>query len=295
VNALRNSILAALLTACLLTLAAPDAHAQMGAASRGPATQANGASAAWTPQPSVSISSVNASAPAPILINRRVVVLDPAHGGSDSGAQISDTTVEKDVTLALAFRLRAMLTARGFTVVMTRDSDAMASPTPGAGELTLDDRAGVANHAHAAACLLLHASGSGVGVHLYRSELDAAPGESAVPPWLTAQAAWIPQSSLLEGELANALTRSGIPLVTGRASVRPMDSLTCPALVVELAPADEDVDSMNRTDYQQQVARAIAGALLVWADQVQAPLRLSSAAPAMNHPGAGSSGAGVQP
>jgi N-acetylmuramoyl-L-alanine amidase len=52
--------------------------------------------------------------PAPIQINRRVIVLDPAHGGIDSGSQISDTTVEKDVTLALAFRLRSMLTVRGF-------------------------------------------------------------------------------------------------------------------------------------------------------------------------------------
>ncbi len=211
-------------------------------------------------------------------MQRRVIVLDPAHGGSDPGAQISDTTSEKDVTLALAFRLRAMLAARGFTVVMTRDSDAPASPAPGGGSLTLDDRAGVANHAHAAACLVLHASSSGDGVHLYRSELDATPAEPIVPPWLTAQAAWIPQSRLLQREIAGALMRSGIPLVTGSVSVRPMDSLTCPALIVELAPADEDVDSMNRTGYQQQVARAIAGALLVWEGQVQAPPQLWVAA-----------------
>jgi N-acetylmuramoyl-L-alanine amidase len=215
--------------------------------------------------------------PAPIAIQRRVIVLDPAHGGSDSGAQISDTTVEKDVTLALAFRLRAMLTARGFTVVMTRDSDSPASPAPGGGSLSLNDRAGVANHAHAAACLVLHASSSGDGVHLYRADLDAASAEPSVPPWLTAQAAWIPQSRLLQREIAGALMRSSIPLVVGAVSVRPMDSLTCPALIVELAPADEDADSINRTDYQQQVARAIAGALLVWEGQVQAPPQRSGA------------------
>lgn len=216
--------------------------------------------------------------PAPISINRGVVVLDPAHGGIDSGSQISDTTVEKDVTLALAFRLRSMLTVRGFTVVMTRDADSPSEVDAAGTALTLDDRAGIANHAHAAACLLLHATGSGNGVHLYSSELDATGGEPSVVPWLTAQAAWVPQSQLLEKQFATALTRAGIALVASSASVRPMDSLTCPALVVELAPQGDDADSVNDTDYQQHVALSIAGALLFWQNQVQSPARISATA-----------------
>jgi N-acetylmuramoyl-L-alanine amidase len=216
--------------------------------------------------------------PAPILINRRVIVLDPAHGGIDSGSQISDTTVEKDVTLALAFRLRSMLTVRGFTVVMTREADSPSEVDAAGTALTLDDRAGIANHAHAAACLLLHATGSGSGVHLYSSEMEATGGEPTVVPWLTAQAAWVPQSQLLEKQFATALTRAGIALVASSASVRPMDSLTCPALVVELAPKGDDADSVNDADYQQHVALSIAGALLFWGDQVQAPVRLPATA-----------------
>ncbi|MGA7156684.1 MAG: N-acetylmuramoyl-L-alanine amidase [Acidobacteriaceae bacterium] len=210
-----------------------------------------------------------------IPINRNVIVLDPAHGGVDSGSQISDTTVEKDVTLALAFRLRAMLTARGFNVVMTRDADSPAEPGVTGAALTLDDRAGIANHAHAAACLLLHATGSGNGVHLYSSELDASAGEPPVVPWLTAQAAWVPESRLLEKQFATALTRSDVPLVTSSASVRPMDSLMCPALVVELAPSGDDADSINEADYQQRVALSLAGALLFWQQQVQPPIKIT--------------------
>jgi N-acetylmuramoyl-L-alanine amidase len=217
------------------------------------------------------------STPAPIQINRRVIVLDPAHGGVDSGSQISDSTVEKDVTLALAFRLRSLLTARGFTVVMTRDADTPSEPDAIGSSLTLDDRAGIANHAHAAACLVLHATGSGTGVHLYSSELDATAGEPLAAPWLTAQAAWVPQSQSLEKQFAAAFTRAGIALITSSASVRPMDSLTCPALVVELSPSGNDADSINDTDYQQRVALSIAGALLFWQNQVQPPARISVA------------------
>ncbi len=207
-----------------------------------------------------------------------VILLDPAHGGLDSGSRISDATVEKDVTLSLAFKLRSLLSARGFAVVMTRDADSPTEPNAEGSPLTLDDRAGIANHSHAAACLLLHATGSGNGVHLYHSDLTATPGEPPVEPWLTAQAAWVPQSQRLETQLAAALTRAGIALVTSSASVRPVDSLTCPALVFELAPKGDDPDSINDADYQQHIAQSIADALVFWRNQVQPPVRLSSTA-----------------
>jgi N-acetylmuramoyl-L-alanine amidase len=235
------------------------------------------------------------SGPAPIPINRTVIVLDPAHGGVDSGSQITDKTVEKDVTLALAFRLRSLLTARGFNVVMTRDADAPAVPNAAGSAMTLDDRAGIANHAHAAACLVLHATPSGNGVHLYRSQLEASEGQPFVVPWLTAQAAWIPQSQQLAKQMTTAFSRSGLALVASNASVRPIDSLTCPALVVELAPSGDDADSINDTDYQQRVALAIAGALLFWQNQVQPPARLAAPASAAVRQATPSDATGAQP
>jgi len=214
----------------------------------------------------------------PGAINRNVIVLDPAHGGVDSGSRIGDNILEKDVALALAFKLRSMLTARGFNVIMTRDSDLPAGDTPPAAgvpatALALDDRAGITNHARGSACLLLHATGSGIGVHLYSSELSPAPDEAELLPWLTAQAAWVPQSERLEKDLATALTRAHIPLVASSASVRPVDSLTCPALVVELAPRTADPTTINDAGYQQRVAESIASALIFWQNQVQAPTR----------------------
>ncbi len=211
--------------------------------------------------------------PTPGPVNRNVVVLDPGHGGIDGGSRIGDSILEKDVTLALALRLRSLLQARGFTVVMTRDSDTPAEPNAAGSPLTLDDRAGLANHPRAVACLLLHASGAGTGVHLYSSELPAAPFETPVLPWLTAQAAWVPQSQTLEQQMALALRRAGVATIRSRASVRPVDSLTCPALVVELAPEGEDAASIFDAGYQQRVATAIAGALVFWPTQMQPPLR----------------------
>ena len=213
-------------------------------------------------------------------VNKSVIVLDPSHGGTDSGGRIGENTLEKNVTLALAFRLRTLLVARGFTVVLTRDSDAALAPPPASSPnaptapLTLDDRAGIANHPRAAACLLLHATGRGTGVHLYTSELDPVPAEANILPWLTAQAAWIPASQRLEQGLGAALGRSHIPLVSSSASVRPVDSLTCPAVVLELAPETDIPASINDAGYQERVAAALAGALVFWQNQVQSPVKL---------------------
>jgi N-acetylmuramoyl-L-alanine amidase len=219
------------------------------------------------------------SSPSPIQINKMVIVLDASHGGLDSGSRISDATLEKDVTLALAFRLRSLLVARGFSVVMTRDADAPTEPSATGNPLTLDDRAGIANHAQASACLLLHATGSGNGVHLYSSELGAIPEEPSPLPWLTAQAAWVGQSEELKQHLSSALSRAGLPLVTSSASVRPVDSLTCPALVVELAPEGDNPDSIMDAGYQQRVSIAIAGAMVFWPNQLQSPMRSSTTTP----------------
>jgi N-acetylmuramoyl-L-alanine amidase len=228
----------------------------------------------------VSPPKIPAPAPAAVSFNRSVIFLDPSHGGVDSGSRIGDTILEKDVTLAFAFKLRSLLSARGFTVVMTRDADAPSEPNTSGTPLTLDDRAGIGNHSRAVACLLIHATGRGTGVHLYSSELDAADSVPTTVPWLAAQAAWVPQSQNLKKQIATALTRAGIPLVNSIASVRPVDSMTCPALVVELAPQTDDTDTINYADYQQKIAEAIAAALVFWQDQAQSPIRSAAPQPA---------------
>ena len=68
-----------------------------------------------------------ASAPA---FNPALILLDPAHGGDDPGGQIAPNLSEKQVTLDFARRLRTLLTAKGFTVTLTRESDPVPQPAP---------------------------------------------------------------------------------------------------------------------------------------------------------------------
>jgi N-acetylmuramoyl-L-alanine amidase len=53
-----------------------------------------------------------------------IIAIDPGHGGPDDGTENRTFhTMEKTYTLDVALRLRKLLEAAGFTVVMTRDKD----------------------------------------------------------------------------------------------------------------------------------------------------------------------------
>jgi N-acetylmuramoyl-L-alanine amidase len=193
---------------------------------------------------------------------RFVVVLDAAHGDGDTGARLSNGQTEKDYTLALSVKLRSLLMARGIAVVTTRESDATVNP---------DRRAEIANHANAQACLSLHASESGSGVHLFVSSL--APVEGArLQPWKTAQAAWVLRSLSLAGVMNAALGHAGMTVTLGRTALPAIDSMACPAVAVEVAPertpkAQGDAqgpDGWDDPSTQARVAEALAAAMVEW-------------------------------
>ena len=202
-----------------------------------------------------------APAPAPA---RFVVVLDAAHGGDDLGGRL-DGQAEKAYTLALGVRLRSLLQARGISVVATRESDATVD---------LNRRAEVANHANAQACLSLHATESGNGIHLFVSSMaPAQPMHFAA--WKTAQGAWVTRSLGLAGTINSALLQAGMTVTLGRTALLAVDSMTCPAVAVEIAPErgpDKKVSAgLGDPDYQARVAGALAAALLDWRSEAGQP------------------------
>jgi N-acetylmuramoyl-L-alanine amidase len=54
---------------------------------------------------------------------KKVIVLDPGHGGLDSGTVGVNGLMEKDLALAEGLKLARELRARGYTVFMTREND----------------------------------------------------------------------------------------------------------------------------------------------------------------------------
>ncbi len=122
-------------------------------------------------------------------------------------------------------------------------------------------------HAHPTACLILHATASGAGIHVVTSALEPDEGPHATIPWNTAQSASIPQSLNLANEIGLALERAKLPVILSRASLRPLDNLTCPAVAIEIAPltaGSVETTPVTNANYQQNIAKAIAAAIGSW-------------------------------
>ena len=225
--------------------------------------------------------------------NPNLVLLDPAHGGSDKGSAFGADAFEKDINLAFAKRLRGLLAGKGFNVVFTRESDPAVpssgsnasdstdSPAPPAPPpvvvISSDARAEVANRSHAVACLILHTTSTGHGVHLYTSSLSVVPPvvvgpDRPITPWDTAQAAYLTQSARMATDMTQPLNGLQIPVLSGRVSLGPMDSMSCPVVALEIAPlaVTRGSTSLPSDDrYQQRIAEAVVEGLVHWREHAQ--------------------------
>ena len=82
-----------------------------------------------------------------------IVVLDPAHGGTDPGARGAQGIRESDLVMDLAAQVRRALEAQGFQVLQTRSGNENPS---------FDDRSTMANAQRGAVFVTLHISSTGL-------------------------------------------------------------------------------------------------------------------------------------
>ena len=80
------------------------------------------------------------------------IVIDPGHGGLDVGAKGKFGALEKDITLAISLKLKALIEQNlAYRVVLTRDKDI---------DVSLENRAALANNNDAALFISIHTNGS---------------------------------------------------------------------------------------------------------------------------------------
>ena len=84
-------------------------------------------------------------------LTAKTIVIDPGHGGKDPGAHGSNNLQEKGIVLSISQKLREILTAKGYTVLMTRDTNRF---------IPLKERTAFATQHKADLFLSIHANGS---------------------------------------------------------------------------------------------------------------------------------------
>lgn len=108
----------------------------------------------------------------------KVIVVDPGHGGSDTGAIGPNHVAEKNVTLAIARDLGKLLSDGGAKVVMTRTSDKDVAYEGTSDIDELQARVAIANQASADLFVSIHADSSdepvsGTATYFYPGNSDS--------------------------------------------------------------------------------------------------------------------------
>jgi N-acetylmuramoyl-L-alanine amidase len=180
-------------------------------------------------------------------------MIDPAHGGSESGAVLNPTLLEKDVTLALARRLRQDLATRGIPGELVRDDDST---------LSTDDRAARANREHPVLYICLHAS-SLVGSTRVVTAMLAEEEEShgTFLDWATAQSGPLRTSTAVQQQLVASFENHGLRARALAAQLRPLNNIAFPAVAVEVAPTAADVSQLIAPDFDETISSALANGI----------------------------------
>jgi N-acetylmuramoyl-L-alanine amidase len=186
-------------------------------------------------------------------VHRILAIVDPAHGGEERGAALTDKLAEKDVTLGFARLLRHELDIRGFAVVLLRDGDTTS---------TLDQRAAAANVLRAGIYISLHAVAQGSGARVYTALLPIEGTSKGIfHAWNAAQSPSLPVSRIVSAAIVSEMQKREFPAQASSASLRPLNNVFMPAVAVELAPGINGVADLTSANYQQRAASAIANAI----------------------------------
>jgi N-acetylmuramoyl-L-alanine amidase len=212
----------------------------------------------------------------------KTIVIDPGHGGIETGAKGKFGAIEKDITLAIGLKLRAIIEKNlAFRVFMTRDADTNVS---------LENRSALANNHKADLFISIHANGSprknSHGSETYFLSQNATDEESRrlaymentsgalegrieedgkddikLILWDLAQTAYLKQSSQLAERI-----QAGLNALLGTANrgvkQAPFKVLTgaaCPAVLVETAfiSNPEEERALGTEAFQDSVAQAV--------------------------------------
>jgi N-acetylmuramoyl-L-alanine amidase len=194
-----------------------------------PASQIPSAARPAVPVTQAPVQSYAAPVTRPIGLN--VVVLDPAHGGTDLGARGTEGIHESDVVLQFAGYMKKALEAQGLQVITTRDGNENPS---------FDDRSARANAQRGAVFITLHIGSTGLAgtARVYVvPEIPIATDNTGLISWDRAQAPFLDLSHKLGDAVQIELAKrfKGSPNTVQVAPVRQLRTTAAPAIAVEIS------------------------------------------------------------
>ncbi len=182
--------------------------------------------------------------------NIPVIVIDPGHGGFDSGAISFDDTYEKDINLAIGLRLYEILTLLGFEVVMTREVDEDVAYPVGTKKEDIISRYNLTEDIDNAVFISLHQNMYGIAKY---SGPQVFYGDKHPDSQLFAQT--------IQDTLNTYLAPDNIrEIKSNERSLYLLHNLTCPSILIECGfmSNPEELEKLKSDEYQNAISFNIA-------------------------------------
>jgi N-acetylmuramoyl-L-alanine amidase len=163
----------------------------------------------------------------------------------------------------LAREVRKELEERGIPARLLRESDI---------DLSLDHRAEITNEQRASLYVALHAGRPGKGVRVYAPVLTDTqqPLAGRFLPWESAQLSALIRSQNVARAISEELKKKGLTVANLTVGLRPLNNIVAPAIAVELAPEQDDLQSLESQKRQNTIATAIAMGIVQIRSQIGA-------------------------
>lgn len=182
----------------------------------------------------------------PVPNGRVVIVVDPGHGGKDSGAPGIGGLLEKDVILPISKRIAAVLQQNGIQAVLTRDADYFVE---------LQGRVDIADRKNADLFVSIHAN-----------SVDNRPDVNGLETYYY-------DSGYRLAQVVHSSILQNIPTIKDRgvrkARFYVLRKSSMPSILVETGymTGRQDNPRLGSTDYQNRMADAIARGILLYLKQ----------------------------
>jgi N-acetylmuramoyl-L-alanine amidase len=197
------------------------------------------------------------------------IVIDPGHGGHDTGAQNqSKHLYEKNLTLDVAFRLKKILTRKGYKITLTRNKDVF---------IPLKKRSLQANQSHADLFVSIHFNAAinstvrGIETFVYPPRYQSSSGREKITEkdciyqpanknnsWNTLIGYYVQKS------LIKKCSSPDRGLKYSRFAV--LELLNCPGILVEAGflTNTREANAIKTPAFRQKIAQGIANGLLAY-------------------------------
>ncbi len=187
--------------------------------------------------------------------DRIVLAIDPGHGGRDPGKIGVTKTLEKDINLSIALKLKSLLELNDIDVIMTREDDAgLYSETD-----TYKKRADLDNRVN-----IIHDNKADLAISIHQNSFSDPNVKGAQVFYYTKSAQGKQLAEIIQAQLVETIADGNHRKAKANDSYYMLRKTQCPLVIVECGYLSNYKESelLLQQDYQEKMAWSIHLAIM---------------------------------